>query len=76
MPLYDFRCRTCESEDEYYIRFDSVAPECCESVMQRIFPLVADYTTGTNRSARQRWCRDWTPDSKPFKVVSVHGEKT
>ena len=75
MPIYEYGCIKCSTQMEIYQSFHSEAPECCGSAMARRISRLADYTAGTDRSPRRRWARDWTPETPPMKIVSVHGEK-
>ncbi len=75
MPIYEFSCGECGREVEVFRFMNGEPPRCCDTEMDKIMSLVADYATGTDRSARRRWARDWSPESPHFSTGSLHGAR-
>lgn len=67
MPIYEYLCDKCGFRLVDIQKIGSDAPTCsnCGAGMTKQLTCPADYKVGG--SARRKWCRDWTPDSKPFK---------
>lgn len=67
MPIYEYQCDKCEISAEKLQAIGEDAPKCpnCGVGMTKEIACPANYRTGG--SARRKWCRDWTPESKPFK---------
>ena len=77
MPLYEYECNQCGNREEVVRNVGDPLYVCpmCLVTMEKLVSLPVDYTTGTSRSARQRWARDWTPNSPKFSTGSLHGER-
>lgn len=77
MPLYVYRCTTCDNVDEVLLgrALETVSCSQCHgmSVKQMTAPAVVK-VEGSFNTPRGRWMRDWTPQSPKFKVGSHHGE--
>ncbi len=75
MPIYEYRCNGCGAESEKRQELDSALPLCCGKEMEKLVSCPMDLPTGTERSARRRWARDWTPDSVGISTGSLHGAR-
>jgi putative FmdB family regulatory protein len=76
MPLYEFTCKECGKEKEIIHYLENSGPFCCGKEMTRKVGLPAFFRMkGQGYPSRKRWMDNWTPDSKPFPTVSVHGER-
>ena len=76
MAVYDFHCSECKGKVEKIQSFETDAPVCCGSPMERGPGSVAMLRVkGTGYPARRKWMNDWTPDSGDFSTGSLHGER-
>ena len=75
MPIYDYYCEGCERTLEV-IEITPKNPQCCGSPMNKKIGLpVIIRIDGQGYPSRRKWMDNWTPDSPPFQIGSIHGEK-
>ena len=70
MPIYNFKCVICQSENELLQTMNADSPKCCDLSMEKQIGLTANYKPN-GKSARRRWCEGWSPESKSFKFGDV-----
>jgi putative FmdB family regulatory protein len=73
MPIYLYECEECSRLEEKLQSLDDAPPECCGKPMKKLVSLISGFKIGG--SVRRKWCKNWTPDSKPISTGSHHGER-
>jgi putative FmdB family regulatory protein len=76
MPVYDLSC-VCGYETERFQHINSVAvcPECGNTLKRGPGSFAMSRIKGQGYPSRRKWMDNWTPESKPFQIGSIHGEK-
>ena len=75
MPIYVYRCEKCRKKEESYRGMESANPICCETPMTKVPTFPAVTRVEGQYPSRKKWMDSWTPDSPPFQIGSLHGEK-
>jgi putative FmdB family regulatory protein len=76
MPLYDYRCPKCGKIIETVQLGEIHAPLCCGEDAERIYaPPALIRIKGNGYPSRRKWMDNWTPQSEPFSIGSIHGER-
>jgi putative FmdB family regulatory protein len=77
MPLYDFWCPACGYKAEMFkhMNIDVECPNCKTFLKRGPGSFAMSRIKGQGYPSRRKWMDNWTPDSPPFQVGSLHGEK-
>ena len=69
IPIYKYKCDECNLEVEKVQEMNGEPPCCCGVGMRKMptYPAMVKIKGKGGFPSRQKWLRDWTPDSKPFK---------
>lgn len=77
MPVYDLRCPDCGYKDERFVHINNSVdcPNCHTPLIRGPGSFAMTRIKGQGYPSRRKWMDNWTPESPPFRVGSIHGEK-